>query len=1141
VDDKLGRRRRRERIVEGQPGISCPSCGHGNRPDRRFCTACGARLGRSCAACGTPADAGEKFCGNCGAPLTVAPPEVAEKTAATYTPRHLAEKSLASRSALEGERKQVTVLFADVKGSMELAEQLDPEEWHRIMDRFFAILAEGVHRFEGTVNQYTGDGIMALFGAPIAHEDHARRACYAALHLRGELRRYADELRIARGLNFSARTGLNSGEVVVGKIGDDLRMDYTALGQTANLAARMEQIAEPGSIYLAEPTVRLVEGFFQLRDLGGHEVKGMTRPVGVFELEAAGDVVTRLQAAERRGFSRFVGREAETRALASTLDAALEGQGWVVGVVGEPGVGKSRLCREFVIQALARGISVYEAHCPAHGKTIPYLPILELFRVYFGITGRDTAVEARRKIAGGLLLLDESFREVLPLVFEFLGVPDPKNPAPQMDPQAKQRQLYAFLRSLVRARSEAEPAVIFLDDLHWVDNASDAFLAELVEALEGTRTLCLLNFRPEYSAAWMRKSSYQQVALKPLGPREIEELVADLVGRDPSVAGLAERIRERTGGNPFFVEETIHELVETGKLEGRRGAYRLVAPVAALHLPATVQSVLAARIDRLPEREKATLQAASVIGKDFPQRVLREVAGLADAELNASLSALRDRELVYEERLFPEVEYAFKHPLTHEVAYQSQLATRRRVVHASVARAFEKLYPGKLDEWAALLAHHWEAAGERLEAARWNRRAAEWAGANAPADAIRHWRKVRELLVGIRESEETLALGVPACGQILGFGWRIGLPEEEAEQLFAEGCALAERAGDIRSLAAVHWAMGALLALAGNIRRAVEVGAEGVRIADTTDDVGLRLAVRSGLSWEYFNAGLLNEACELNDRVLASPPEDPRVGADISGFAPYAYLSVLQGLYVGYLGNLVRAGKALKDALEMATPHRGDVELLCHGRLFASEIAELARDSEAAFGHVGEGLDIAERIGAPFPRVHARVTLARAHLLRGSWNDGAREAGEAQVIAREHRTGLEFEALALASLAEAQLGAGDPALAQRTAAEAIATAERRGTHFWEIFARLAVAKALLAAGGAAAADGIGSHLERAFALIERSGAKALEPFVRIELAKLARLRGDEDVHQRELRKAHLLFLEIGAPLRAAEIAREIGP
>ncbi|NIQ90348.1 MAG: adenylate/guanylate cyclase domain-containing protein, partial [Deltaproteobacteria bacterium] len=363
-----------------------------------------------------------------GAPPAPTETPARERNPRDYTPKHLADKILQSKSALEGERKQVTVLFADVKGSLELAEQVDPEEWHRILDRFFQILADGVHRFEGTVNQYTGDGIMALFGAPIAHEDHAQRACYAALHLRDELRRYADELRRTKALSFSVRIGLNSGEVIVGKIGDDLRMDYTAQGHTVGLAQRMEQLAPPESTYLTDQTARLVEGFFRLRDLGEFDLKGAGQPVRAFELEDVGALRTRLEVSRARGFSKFVGRDREMASLESALAQAGEGRGQVVGVVGEAGVGKSRLCLEFVERCRARGIAVYEAHCPAHGKAVPFLPLLELLRAYFGIAERDTAAEARRKIAGTLLLLDEGMRELLPLVFDFMGVPDPEHP-----------------------------------------------------------------------------------------------------------------------------------------------------------------------------------------------------------------------------------------------------------------------------------------------------------------------------------------------------------------------------------------------------------------------------------------------------------------------------------------------------------------------------------------------------------------------------------------------------------------------------------------------------------------------------------------------------------------------------------------
>src|SRR5437870_5828610 len=367
--------------------MECPRCHYANAGGARFCGECGASLTRdvTCSSCGHANPAGQTFCNGCGGRLDESARSAARDRRA-YTPKHLAEKILTSRTALEGERKQVTVLFADVKGSMDLAEQLDPEAWHKVMDRFFAILAEGVHRFEGTVNQYTGDGIMALFGAPVAHEDHARRACYAALHLADALRRYADELRLGRGLNFSVRMGLNSGEVVVGKIGDDLRMDYTAQGQVVGLAQRMEQLAAADRVCLTEHTARLVEGYFRLRDLGGLAVKGAGAPLRVFELEGAGALRTRLDASRARGFTRFVGRVDEMAALEAALARARDGEGQVVGVVGEAGIGKSRLCHEFLERCRARGLATYEAYGVAHGKAIPFLPLLQLPRNVFGIT-----------------------------------------------------------------------------------------------------------------------------------------------------------------------------------------------------------------------------------------------------------------------------------------------------------------------------------------------------------------------------------------------------------------------------------------------------------------------------------------------------------------------------------------------------------------------------------------------------------------------------------------------------------------------------------------------------------------------------------------------------------------------------------
>jgi class 3 adenylate cyclase len=703
--------------------MKCARCQHQNREQATFCAGCGAPLAKSCASCGATLESGAKFCDACGRPAAPLPgAEVYGPR--THAPAHLVERILGARRALEGERKLVTVLFADVKGSLDLAAHLDAEDWHRIMDRFYGILAEGVHRFEGTVNQFTGDGIMALFGAPVAHEDHARRACSAGLHLAEALRRYAGELRRGRGLNFSVRMGLNSGEVVVGRIGDDLRMQCTAHGQTVGLASRMEQLAEPGRIYVSENTAMLVRGLFRLRDLGEFSVKGIEAPLRIHELEGMGPLRTRLDISGARGFSRFVGREEEAASLEAALTRALGGNGQVVGVMGEPGVGKSRLCHEFAQRCVARGVAVYAAHGIAHGKMVPLAPVLEYLRSYFGVAGEDAPQAAREKVAGKVLLLDPELFDALPLLFDLLGVSDPDRPVVPQDPQEQRTGLFAALRRLLHAQSRQEPGLSLIEDLHWLDEESEAFIENFVEAVAGTRMLLVVNFRPGYQAGWMQRACYHQLPLPPLGPHAIAEMLRELLGTDPSVAEVADGIRDRAAGNPFFIEEMVQSLVELKKLLGVKGAYRLGDGDVAPALPATVQAVLAGRIDRLAEQEKRVLQTAAVIGKDFSEPVLRAVVALPEAELAGSLRLLLQGEFLHTTALHPDAEYAFKHPLTQEVAYHSQLGDGRAQLHSAVATAVRELHAERLGEFASLIAHHCEAAGMRGEASRWRRRAA---------------------------------------------------------------------------------------------------------------------------------------------------------------------------------------------------------------------------------------------------------------------------------------------------------------------------------------------------------------------------------------------------------------------------------
>ena len=682
--------------------MSCPRCGHPNPPAAKFCSNCGASLELRCPACGHVNAPGGRFCNECGEALR---PAAVRGAPQAYTPQHLAARILTSRGALEGERKHVTVLLADLKGSMELLADRDPEEARQLLDPVLERMMEAVHHYEGTVNQVMGDGIMALFGAPLAHEDHAARACYAALRMQERVGQYADEIQRTYGVPVQIRVGLNSGDVVVRSIGSDLHMDYTAVGQTTHLAARMEQMAKPGSSLLTPATLRLVEGYVRVRSLGLVPVRGLAESVEVFELLGAAPSRTRLQVSAVRGLTRFIGREAELEQLRAALERALAGHGQVVAVVGEPGVGKSRLVLELIHSHRMDGWLVLESSAVSYGKAAPFLPIIELMKSYLGVEDRDDARRVREKLTGKLLTLDEALRPALPALQAILDLPVDAGWKSLGADQQRQRVLDAVRRVLLR-ESQAQPLLLVLEDLHWIDADTQALLENLVESLPSHRLLLLVNYRPEYRHGWGGKTYYGQVRLDPLAPASAEALVEVLLGADLELAPLRSLLITRAQGNPFFLEESVRALAETGVLAGERGAYRLAKAVQVVQLPETVQAILAARIDRLPPDDKSLLQSASVIGKDVPQALLHAIAGLPEHDLPQALGRLQSAEFIYETRLFPEVEYTFKHTLTHEVAYASLLHERRRALHAQVVDAIERLFPNALAEHRDRLVHH---------------------------------------------------------------------------------------------------------------------------------------------------------------------------------------------------------------------------------------------------------------------------------------------------------------------------------------------------------------------------------------------------------------------------------------------------
>ena len=689
--------------------MKCARCQHENEAGAKFCEECAAPLVRACAKCGRQLSSTAKFCSECAHPTgraEASPPASRFGAPDSYTPKYLADRILTSKAAIEGERKQVTVLFADLRGSMEMVADRDPEAARKLLDPVLEQMMEAVHRFDGTVNQVMGDGIMALFGAPLAHEDHAVRACYAALRMQDSVKRYAEAVRRDHGVALRIRVGLNSGEVVVRAIGNDLHMDYTAVGHTTHLAARMEQLADPGTILITPDTLALAEGFVRVKPLGPVAVKGLAEPLPVFELIAAAAVHTRLEAARARGFSRFVGREAEMEHIRQAAEQAARGRGQIVAVVGEPGVGKSRLFYEFIHSHRTSGWLVLESRSVSYGKATPFVPVVDLLRRYFRIDDRDDARAVRAKITGVVFTLDRGLEDVVPAVTWLFDALEADDPFLQMDAAQRLRRAVDGVKRLMLRESRVQPLLLVFEDLHWIDAETQEVLDRLVDGVPTAPVLLAVNYRPEYRHGWGAKTYYQQLRIDPLAPQNAHELLATLIGTHATVQPLARLLIERTEGNPLFLEESVRALVETRALVGDPGAYQLVNPVTAIEVPGTVQAILAARIDRLPSELKRLLQAASVVGKDVPVAVLEAIADISAAELRPGLSQLQTAEFLYEVRLFPDLEYTFKHALTHEVAYGSVLHDRRRMLHAAIVEAIERLHAERLSEHVELLAHH---------------------------------------------------------------------------------------------------------------------------------------------------------------------------------------------------------------------------------------------------------------------------------------------------------------------------------------------------------------------------------------------------------------------------------------------------
>ena len=1073
-----------------------------------------------CRRCGraTPPDA--RFCPQCGTPLVAGLDAARFASPDAYTPPHLAARILGSRAALAGERKQVTVLFADVKGSMELFAERDPEEAARILEEVLELMMEAVHRYDGTVNQVMGDGIMALFGAPLAREDHAGRACYAALRMQERITVHGDALQRAGGLPVEIRVGLNSGEVVVRSIGSDLQLAYTAVGQTVHLAARMEQMARPGTILATGDTIALAGPRVVTRALGPIPVRGLAEPVEVHTVLGAARLRTRLEATDATALSPFVGRERELGQLQAALAAARGGPGRIVALVGEAGVGKSRLLREFTRHCRAAGALVLETAAVSYGRAVAYSAGIEMNRQYFGIEEDDTPPAIREKVSRRLLALDAKLDDAVPAMLWRLGALPAGSPFLALDPDVRRRRADLASLRVIEREGQDRPVLLVFEDLQWLDSATlaslDGFVAELPAS-----TLVVVSHRPEHDVRWASSADYLTLRLEPLPAGMSRQLLDALLGPGGGVDSLKQLVIERTDGNPLFIEECVRSLVETGVLGGERGAHRLLRPVAAVEVPAGVRSLLEARIDRLPAEHKSLLQAAAVIGEEVPAGLLEAIAEAPVEEVRHGLAELRDAELLDETALFPDLAYRFKHSLTHDVAYESLLHDTRRALHARIADAIER-DPERLAERSERLAHHaflgevWDrAVGYCRDAGR--RALARLAG----REAIAWFDRALESLAHRPETPESRSLAIDLRLDL----YNALVPQGDHARILVvlkETEALAETIGDERRLARVisflstnHWEL-------GRSDEAIEHGTRALAIAERVGDLDLQVVGNYGLGGATRALGDYQRAAALlrrNHALLQGPLAQETFG--LAGLA-----SVLS------LGHLAWTLAELGEFTEgIAVAEQAVVQAHAANHPFSMAHAHLGLGGALLRrGRMGEAMSVLERgialcVDAPalFPPMAG--DLAVAYALAGRIERGLELADQA-VTGAERMGRLGRLSLIATHQGEVNLLAGRPDAAIRHARRALDLARAQKERGNEVYA-LRLLALVAAEIDPPDFDTAQSYFGRAIALAEELGMRPLLARCHLGLGRVARRAGDESGAIKHLARAGELLTEMG--------------
>jgi class 3 adenylate cyclase/tetratricopeptide (TPR) repeat protein len=1099
--------------------MRCPKCSYNNSNTSTVCLSCRTPLFVPCRGCGLNNRPDARFCIHCG--VLLAPGPITASVVVVpgdIIPRHLTEQIQTLRHTLLGERKQVTVIFADVKGSTEQIQRMDPEEAAGVLDPVLKAMIEAVRRFEGTVNQVEGDGIMALFGAPLAQEDHALRACHAALAMQRTV-------KALPGSKLEIRVGLHSGEVMVRSIADDSSIHYEALGVTVHLANRAEQLAAPGTIRMTGETYRRAQEFITAEPIGLTSIRGLDRSVEFFELTGIRPVRTRWRARAALGLSKFVGREAEIATLREAFEHVRAGRGEMVAVVGDPGTGKSRLVHEFLQSEASQDVLVVETGAATYSRNSPYLPITSYLRSELGISDQDTHSEISEKVRTRLAALDQSLLTLLPVLHALLdlGVDQEWQ---QLELLQRQRRIVDAIKTLLLRVASDRPLILVLEDLQWIDAETHAALDELEKVLADARILLVVTYRREYVNRWLAGGRCQAIALEPLADELAHELLRAQLGDGIGLEQVKRLLVERTGGNPLFLEEGVRALIEIGALAGTPGVYRLTKDVHQISVPPTVQAVLAARIDRLPPEARGVLDLASTIGHNAPASLLRAVANLPEQRLHDVLAELQAADFLYETRPSPTQEYAFKHALTRDVAYESMLIGTRHNLHAQIVAKLEQLYEGRLDEQIDNLAEHAFHAGLWPVAVKYLVQACIRAvGRSATRGAVALFEQgliaLAHLPEGEARSKAAIDLRLIVVNALIPLGEHTHIVRH-----LTDAEALARSLGDRRRLSTVSSALTVALWFAGNHERAMEAGERALATATALGHGPSQIGARFSLGMVQHALGNPARSIEIQRNLLRDlPPEMERWRSGWVGYPSVLIRTFLAGSLVD-TGNFAEAEVHLEAGCRIADELRHGYSsamiyaivgqlLIERGELVrATEVLErmlaVCKEEEvwamypviaarlvsvyARRGRTDEAIATLEqalqpsvyRRGATYTWLYLYLAAGEAYLTAGRHEDARTYVEQAEALARLNGEQAHLACvLKLRGDLEAALRDDDaPARAERSYGDALALADSRGMRPLAAHCHLGLGKIFARCGRREEAT---DHLSRAGGLFRELG------------------------------------------------------